>query len=52
MTQTQTPPIYLYNQKSVCDCSRRNETKDRVKLGQLLYEVYTMLDAEAYNRSI
>ncbi|KAF5950259.1 hypothetical protein HYC85_012252 [Camellia sinensis] len=40
------------NQKSVCDYSRRNETKDRVELGQLLYEVYPMLDALAHNRSI
>ena len=40
------------NQKSVCDCSRRNETKDTVELGQLLYEVYPMLDAEVHDRSI
>ncbi|KAG5606909.1 hypothetical protein H5410_028401 [Solanum commersonii] len=32
--------------------ARRNETKDMVELGQLLYEVYPMLDAEAHNRSI
>ncbi|PWA85923.1 putative enoyl-CoA hydratase 1, peroxisomal [Artemisia annua] len=30
----------------------RNETKDAVELGQLLYEVYPVLDAEAHNRSI
>ena len=26
--------------KECCDCSKRNETKDTVRLGQLLYEVY------------
>ncbi|WOL03763.1 hypothetical protein Cni_G12483 [Canna indica] len=31
---------------------RRNETKNRVELGQLLYGVYPMLDAKAHNRSI
>ena len=43
---------FIIKKVSVCDCSRRNETKDMVELRQILYELYPMLDAEAHNRSI
>ena len=45
-----------WNPSTLADRSKRtkrNETKDTVELGQLLYEVlYPMLDAEAHNNRV